>query len=111
MPFEIIDNTNQIVSNLQQRSSIFLRTMADEIVKDAEPNTPKDRGNLRRDIVKSVLGLRGTIIWGKHYAKFQEKKQYRNYTTSGTGPHFAENAVKSAAKRTEQIARKSGLIK
>ena len=62
------------------------------------------------DIVKQVLGLKGKIVWGKNYAIYQESKQYRNYTTPGTGPHFAENSVKEVVRNSESIAKKVGLI-
>lgn len=111
MSVKIIDNTSQISSNTEQRASIFLRTAADEMINISTPKTPKDKGNLRNDILKQVLGLKGKVVWNKNYAVFQEKKQYRNYTTPGTGPHFAENAAKELVTRTESIARKVGLIR
>lgn len=107
----ITDNTPQVKSDLAQKSSIFLRLAADLVMNLAEPNTPKKRGNLRRDVVRQVLGLKGKIVWGKNYAKYQETKQFKNYTTAGTGPHFAENAINDMIKKTDNIGRKAGLIK
>lgn len=110
MSYKIVDYTNKIIGDTEQKSSIFLRNIAEEIVKVAKPNTPKDTGRLRSDVIKQVLGLKGKIIWSKNYAIYQETKQYRNYTTGGTGPHFAKNAVKEVVTKINSIARKSGLI-
>lgn len=61
-------------------------------------------------MLKQVLGLHGKVIWGKNYAGFQERKQYQNYTTAGTGPHFAENAVRTVAARADEHFRRAKLI-
>ncbi len=103
------DNTNQAINELQQRASLFLRFMAEEIVKDAEPKTPKKTGRMRMDVLKQVLGLNGKIKWGKNYAVYQETKQFKNYTTPGTGPHFAKNAAMGSISKTSEVARKAGL--
>jgi hypothetical protein len=105
------NNMPKLRDETKTRSSIFLRALTDEVVKTSTPKTPMRTGRLRMDIVKQVLGLKGRIIWGKNYAIYQEKKQYTNYTTAGTGPHFAENAVNDTVKQSESIARKVGLIK
>ena len=107
---KITDNTGTVKSTIQQKSSIFLRLMAESIVKIAEPNTPKDTGRLRADVIKQTLGLKGKVVWSKEYAARQESTQYSNYTTGGTGPHYAENAVSQAVKTTDKIAKSSGLI-
>lgn len=106
----ITDNTPQIKSDIAQKASIFLRLAADAVMDIAEPNTPKKRGNLRRDVVRQVLGLNGKIVWGKNYAKFQETKQFKNYSTPGTGPHFARNAIYEMIKKTGNLGKKAGLI-
>jgi hypothetical protein len=111
MAVKVTDNTVNIKMDLTQKANIFLRLFADEIVTLSEPNTPKKQGNLRRDVLKSVLGLKGTVKWQKRYAAIQEKKQFRNYTTPGTGPHYARNAVNSALSRVNVIARRAGLAK
>lgn len=110
MAVKIIDNTKEINQFFKQKGSIFLRSMADEMQKEAKPNTPKDKGNLRRDILKQVLGLKGKVVWRQNYGVYQETKQYKNYTTPGTGPRFAENAAKSLPKKTNTIAKRVGLI-
>lgn len=109
MSVVINDYTPKIEADINQKASIFLRFMTDEIVKNSTASTPKKTGRLRNDILKQVLGLKGRIIWGKNYAIYQEKKQYTNYTTPGTGPNFAENAVKNAVSLTSKIAEMVGL--
>lgn len=104
---KISDYTPKVQSDISQRGSLFLRFMTDEVLKISTPVTPKDKGNLRRDVLKQVLGLSGKIAWQKNYAAFQEDRQYRNYTTPGTGPHFAEDSVKKAINNTEVIAKRA----
>lgn len=105
----IHDNTNEVLKTLDQKSNIFLRMASDEVVKISIPNTPKKTGRLRMDIVKQVLGLKGKIVWGKNYGVFQELKQFKKYSTPGTGPHFAENAINAMIKLTSKIAKAAGL--
>ena len=107
---KVIDNTGKIINDTEVKASIFLRTMADEIVKISTPKTPKKSGRMRMDIVKQVLGLKGKVKWGKNYAVYQETKQFTNYTTPGTGPHFAEDSVNEAVTMTNEIARRVNLI-
>lgn len=110
MSVQITDNTPQIKGMFTVKANLFLRAMAGQIVNISTPKTPKKTGDLRRGIVKQVLGLKGTIKWGKNYAVYQETKKFRNYTTPGTGPNFAVNAVKKGANKTSVIARSVGLI-
>jgi hypothetical protein len=107
---KINDYTPEVLKTLDQKSNIFLREASDEVVKISTPNTPKKTGRLRMDVVKQVLGLKGKVVWGKNYAKFQELKQFRNYTTPGTGPNFAINAILGMIKLTGKIAKVAGLI-
>lgn len=109
MSVKVTDNTATIRASFTQKSSLFLRLMAEEIVHISTPKTPKKTGRLRMDVVKEVLGLSGKIKWGKNYAIYQETKQYTNYTTPGTGPHYAEDSVKIGVSRTSTIARRVGL--
>ena len=109
MSVKITDNTTKVNNDLKIKANVFLRLMADEVVNTSTPKTPKRTGRLRSDIVKQVLGLKGKIVWGKNYAAIQETKQFKNYTTAGTGPHYAENAVRKAVNKTSTIAKKAGL--
>lgn len=110
MSVSIKDNTNKILLDTSRKSALALRFMLDDIHELAEPRTPKQFGNLRRNVLKQVIGLTGKITWGQEYAIYQERKQFSNYTTAGTGPHFAENSVKQATKSPTGAMRKAGLI-
>ncbi len=103
------DNTAKIEADITQNASIFLRLMTNEVVKISTPKTPKKTGRLRNDVLKQVLGLRGKIVWGKNYAIYQEKKQYKNYTTPGTGPGFAKSSISEAISLTSKILKMAGL--
>lgn len=105
----VTDNTNQVRNNVIQKASIFLRLAAEEVIRVSTPNTPKKTGRLRADVIRQVLGLSGKVKWGKNYAKFQETKQFKNYTTAGTGPHYAENAVRDVVRKTSDISKRAGL--
>ena len=109
MSVRIIDHSPAVNNLMKQRGSIFLRLMSEEMVKISKPVTPKDTGRLRMDITKSVLGLNGQIKWGKGYAAIQETKQFKNYTTPGTGPRYAEKGVKGGVDKTGVIAKRVGL--
>lgn len=110
MSYKVTDNTRQVENKFSQKANIFLRITEDAIVSLAEPDTPKKTGRLRRDVLKQVLGLKGKIQWQKGYAAIQETKRFRNYTTPGTGPHFAEGAIRGIVKQTASLAKKAGLI-
>lgn len=115
MPVQVTDNSTRIIADLTRKSNVALRFAVDRIDKTANPKTPKKEGFLRRDVLKQVLGLSGTIIWPKKYAQAQEAgvirgHRVRNYTTAGTGPHFAENAVAQVVKTIAVDFKKAGLI-
>jgi len=74
---KVTDNSNTIFNDIQQKASVFLRFISEEIVKDAQSNTPKDTGRMSLDVVKQVLGLKGKVKWGKNYAVYQETKQFK----------------------------------
>jgi hypothetical protein len=106
----ITNNTASFESDVTQKSNLFLRLFAEQVVREAEPNTPKKTGDLRNRVVKSVLGLKGKIQWQTNYAIYQEKKKFKNYTTAGTGPNFARNAVEAVASKADTIMKSIGLI-
>lgn len=110
MGVTITDYSSRVKEITQQKASLFLRTMCDEIITISTPKTPKKTGRLRMDILRQVLGLKGKVQWGKGYAARQETTQFRNYTTKGTGPHYAEGGVTEGVNRTALVAKKSGLI-
>lgn len=109
MSAEVRDFSSQVKLTIKQRLSLALRFILDDVDKTADPKTPKRRGDLRNQKRKQVLGLHAAIAWQRAYAPVQELKQFGNYTTPGTGPHFAENAVKEVIGRAERHFRKAGL--
>lgn len=115
MSVRVTDYSPKVLLEINQKSSLFIRQMMDEIDRIANPITPKERGNLRGDILKRALGSKGVMEWRKVYAAPQERgvirgTPIRNYTTPGTGPHYAERAVRAGVLRTKMVARKVGLI-
>ena len=78
--------------------------------------TPKKTGALRRSIITQAVGSRAQIGWRSAYAKIQNQPEdygvvYRNYTTEGTGPHFAEKAFRATRDQLPAVARSLGLTK
>lgn len=97
--------------------------------------TPRKTGALRRSIITQALGNRASISWRSAYAKAQDdgghtqshtvkginqrdgkggtimpgSYRYRNYTTPGTGPHFATIAFKATAAMMPAVYRQLGL--
>jgi hypothetical protein len=107
---EVTDNTTAFEADVSQKTNVFLRLLLDAIDRKAEAKTPKRKGDLRRNKLKQVLGTQATITWKQDYAAAQEDRQHRNYSTPGTGAHFAENAVKDALKEGDIYARQAGLL-
>lgn len=78
--------------------------------------TPKKTGALRRSIITQALGNRAQIAWRMSYAKAQDDGGhngyiYRNYTTPGTGPHFATTAFRMTTAQMPAVYRELGLVK
>lgn len=108
MSVKIKDNTVYIKGDNKQNTSLFIRLMLQAISREADPATPRRQGELRRNKMIAVNGLRGTIEWRSRYAKLQEENpggRFKKYTTGGTGAHFAENAVKKASDNSEKYYR------
>lgn len=110
MSVRIQDNTTKVILETDRNASLALRYMLEDLHSLSIPKTPKDKGLLRGNVLKTVSGLRGTIVWGQKYASRLETKQFRNYTTPGTGPHYAETSAKAIAKSPENAMRKARLI-
>lgn len=110
MSAKYTDNTVKIKIDTSQGASLAIRYMLEDIQRTSEPRTPKKEGSLRRNTRISVQGLRGSVAWLSNYAIYQETKQFQNYTTAGTGPHFAENAVKKIVENANTYFEKARLI-
>lgn len=114
MSVKITDNSAQLISERNNKVELALRFATEAVYREAEPHTPKKYGNLRANVIRSVVGLRGKIIWDKEYAIPQEAgithgSKMRNYSTPGTGPHFARNAVVKIDRDRDTYLRKAGL--
>jgi hypothetical protein len=110
LSYKYTDNSAKLDAATRQKANLALRFIAEAIVNTSTPKTPKKTGRLRADVLKQVLGLHARIIWDKVYATTQEYVQHKNYTTPGTGPHFAENAVRQEVNNSVQHFRKAGLL-
>lgn len=110
MSVKIKDNTAQINIEMQHGIPVAIRLMLEDIEREANPKTPRREGGLRKSIRRTVVGPHGEIEWAKEYAVFQEKKQYQNYTTPGTGPHFAENAVRKVVDNADYYFEKAKVL-
>jgi len=110
MSVKIKDNTTRIILDTQRSASLAIRYMLDDIHQIANPKTPRKFGNLRGNVRKAVIGLKGTITWGQNYAIYQEYKRFVNYSTGGTGPHFAENSVEAVMRNPQSAMKKARLI-
>lgn len=104
MPATITDNTANVKFQLENGLGLAIRMMLDDVYVSANPNTPQKYGDLRARVIRKMeSNTRGAIQWQSNYAEVQEKGyrqtkdgriiQFRNYTTPGTGPHYAQNAV------------------
>lgn len=114
MSVKIQSNSRQLISERNNRVSLAIRLMLEAVHRESLPNTPKEHGNLRADVVKSVQGNKGSIVWDKNYAQAQEEGRTRgivmkNYTTPGTGPHFARRAVTKVARDSRSYFARVGL--
>lgn len=96
MPVRYTSNVKLIESELDAISRTAVELALRDVQRIAEPKTPRKSGALRTNV--QILGSSGEIVWLQPYAELQENRQYGHYTTSGTGPHFAENAVKEVTK-------------
>lgn len=109
MAYKVKSNTPEVTANVKNRAGLAVRFMLDDIQRESEPFTPKRLGNLRADVVKSVRGTQGSIVWAKKYAARQEKNRFKNYTTPGTGPKYAENAVRMVVNQSKMYFIRVGL--
>lgn len=117
MKVTITDNTANVKMDKKLKANLFIRYALDEVYDEARPVTPRKEGNLSRDVLRQTLGLKGKIVWRKIYAQYQEKGMRRggghvvkNYTTPGTGKHFARNSVLKVISKAPSIMKKAGLM-
>lgn len=107
MRVKYYDNTAKVKAETQKKASSFLRLMLEEAQRESVAGTPKKTGDLRASTVKVVNGLKGKLMWTKHYAAIQETKKFKNYTTAGTGRHYAKNAIEKTLKKQKEIFKRA----
>ena len=115
MNVKVIDHTPVILVKNARAINLALRMMLDGIDQEAFRNTPKKKGELRKDIFKNVSANSGKIQWRERYAATQEAgvikgRRIRNYTTAGTGPKYAENAVTKVVRDSVSYMKKAGVV-
>lgn len=123
MSVRVINKTTTVKSNIQSGISLAIRLMLDDVHKNSVLKTPMaDTHDLRNRVRKVMVSQnKGFIEWMVHYANVQEKGWrydprtgkkviFRNYTTPGTGAHFAENAVKMTMQNFQKFLKLGGLL-
>lgn len=108
-------------SSLDLKKTLYRRAetqLPQEFIKVYKRNviagTPRKTGALRRSIITQATGTRAEIGWRVPYAQAQEDggargRTYSNYTTRGTGPHFARNAFMATSSQMQAVYRELGL--
>lgn len=101
MPVNYIDNRQQVISEQKAKNNVAIRLMLEDIQRVSRRGTPMGETiQLRHQVSKRVGNQIGIITWTVPYASYQERGMrydgshvVKNYTTPGTGPHFARDAV------------------
>lgn len=97
-------------AEMERQTLNGMRQMIEDIHRVSRPKTPMLTGDLRKDVKKTISKLgntvRGTIEWARPYAWYQERGYtsgpVRNYTTPGTGKHFAAKSVKQVTSSSKK---------
>lgn len=118
MSYRFQSNMLKVDADTKRNISLAVRYTLDDIQKTSKEKTPKRLGDLRKNVVKKVFGTKGSIVWQQKYAAYQEAgarkdgtHRVSNYTTPGTGPHFADDAVKEVmTERVKIHLRTAGVI-
>lgn len=103
---EVDHNEDQLIRRMKSKILLADRMLLEDIHRESRYNTPLSRGlpsdgDLREQVKKQIIGDVAMITWNVPYASYQERgKRFdgshivKHYTTPGTGPWFAKNAVK-----------------
>lgn len=101
-------NAQVIGDSIDNRFDVALQQIGEAVIRTADPNTPKKTGRLRGSAHLTKAGARQVSVeWSEEYAPKQEAgisskgTPIQNYTTEGTGAHFAQNAINQVAKGDE----------
>lgn len=101
-----IESNKQGVLAVMNNRIIYAHWLLGHAIKRTSlPGTPLRDHYLRANIQLSSAGTTQRIAWTRPYAAYQERGMradgshvVKNYTTAGTGPWFAKNAVKAELK-------------
>ncbi len=102
-------NLDSTTKNVKNRVANGVNNMANELMRIADPLTPKKKGNLRKNRTKTLSGTTATITWRQPYAAVQEAgrrrgaRPFSKYTTPGTSAHFVQKAKEQIEKRKEEF--------
>lgn len=120
MSVTIQDNTVSVKNDVETGMGLAIRLLLEDIFVEATPVTPMEKGDLRKRVLRKMEGNRkGSITWESSYAGVQEQGFrrtangivfFRNYTTPGTGPHYARDSVENIMARLPEYLEKVGLV-
>lgn len=102
----IVSNKAELVAMMSNRAIYANWLWAHDVKRDSLRQTPLKSHQLRASIKLSSQGTTQRIKWDQPYAQYQERGMrhdgthvVRHYTTAGTGPGFAKNAIKRSLKK------------
>lgn len=106
-------NSNYVFDKLDQKVTVANRLILDAIQKESRKRTPlAETGQLRGQVSKKVITNHAIITWQVPYASYQERGMrydgshvIKHWTTPGTGPDFAKEAVAKVLDRAEDYYR------
>lgn len=105
MPLVKNINAQVIGDRIDNQFGVALQQIGEDVIRSANPNTPKKTGRLRTSAHLTKEGNKQVSVeWSAPYAEKQEKgisskgTPIQNYTTPGTGAHFAQNAIDEVAR-------------
>lgn len=109
----VVSNKNEAMAIMTNRAVYAQYLLAHAIKRDSLKTTPLKTHQLRASIKLSSsvedYKVKQTIKWDQPYAAYQERGMrydgthvIKNYTTAGTGPWYARDAVKRGMKNLNQ---------
>lgn len=101
MTVSFTSNASNVNRDVNIAAALAVRNMLESVRTESEPITPKRIGDLRKNIIISMNNTTGSITWHQDYSLYVEKKRFKNYTTPGTGPHFAERSVNAVVNNSD----------
>ena len=108
--FSLHDNSSYVKALMNNRIHLMNNNIGMEVKKNAMFTTPLKKGDLSTQVFVRSQGNVATITWEMPYASYQERGMradgshvIKNYTTPGTGPHFAYNAVHDTLSNFDKL--------